>query len=76
MVSEVKELKPEHNADTVNVAFLTNFGFLDRFTIFCIFGTFTNGCVWAPSLTENHKTLSNLCYLDKEMDLMEEISQN
>ena len=69
MVSEAKELKPEHNADTVD-------GFLDRFMIFCIFGMCINGCEQTPSFTENHKTMSNLCYLDKEMDLMEEISQN
>ena len=53
---------------------MTKFGFLDRFTIFCIFGMFTNGCECTPSLTENHKTLPILCFLDKKMDFMEDLS--
>ena len=52
---------------------LTNFGFLDRFMIFCIFGMFTNGCEQTPSLTENHKTMSNLCFLDKKMDSIKDL---
>ena len=55
---------------------LTNFGFLDRFMIFCIFGMFTNGCEWTPSLTENHKTLPNWCFLDKKMDLNQGFKSN
>ena len=42
--------------------------------IFCIFGMFTNGCEWTPSLTENHKTLLNWYILDKKMDFMKDLS--
>ena len=35
---------------------------------------FTNGCEWTPSLTENHKTLPILSFLDKKMDFMKDLS--
>ena len=35
---------------------------------------FTNGCEQTPSLTENHKTLPNWCFLDKKMDFMKDLS--
>ena len=40
------------------------------------FGTSMDMYLQTSSLCQNQQKVSNLCFLDKEMDLIEEISQN